>query len=456
MAKKVGSFLTGLRGEHASLDEVLAGKVVDKQYRLIDLQRANVYYDKKHQQVTIQRPDIANNIQVPVRPAFHDYMKKHGASVRYMTRNGTPWLTEEEKRDPKKTEDYFHALKSGPKQDVAMVNWQKTGNNPIRQTGHAALSVGELDLQPDTDAKGNPIDPRRVEGYEQHAGGSFYPSPSVWRERKAMGESKRRDTGDHDPSSHASGVLVRNSLKPTAVAAGAAAAAGAVATVLSGKKRGPIRTTIKAVTAGAAAYAGGYIAGSLQSSPGSIKIKDEKAAHGAMAILISPSQHDILEHSLVGLSRTYHGKYNVLKSNCADFAEDMLGLVGIDTHELVQTAMESAPSCDVPERRTMGERIAKNQIRPDRFSWAMKHLKSGDEGLIKVDGQEVCLQKFQVSGQSALLIEAADGGLLKYPPLTMLDHVLADAVEVAAPKGPARAEFAFNGRVRAAEAEHQR
>lgn len=456
MAKKVGSFLMGLRGEHATLDQVLEGKVVDKKYRLIDLQRANVTYDAASRHVTIHRPDIANNIRVPVREAFHDYMQKYGDSVRYMTRNGTPWLTDAEKSNPRKVEDYFTALKSGPKKDVAMINWQKTGNNPAIQTGHAALSVGELDLEPETGPDGKPVDPRNIQGYEQHAGGSFYPSPSLWRDRKAMNESKLRDTGESDPSNHARGVLVRNSLKPTAVAAGAAVAAAAAASAAGGKKRGPVRTAIKVVTAGAAAYAGGYIVGSLQTSPGSIKIKDEKAAHGVMAVLISPSQHDILEHSLVGLSRTYHGKYNVFKSNCADFAEDMMGLVGIDTHELVQTAMETEPACDVKERKSVGEHIAKNHIRPDRFSWAMRHLKSGKEGVLAVDGQDVCMQKFEVSGQSALLIEAADGGKFKHPPLEMLDRVLADGVGITAPKGPARAEFAFNERVRETNAGQSR
>lgn len=450
MSAKVGSFIKGLMGDNASLDEVLSGKVVDKQYRLIDLKRSNVLYDADNHTISIDKTrqvargrDVPPQIEVAISPEFHDYMEKHGDSVRYMTRNGTPWLTEQEKGDTQKVADYYEALKAGTRKDVAIINWRKT-HGATRDTGHSAVSVGELSF---ADENGEIADPRNIGSYEQHAGGSFYPSPSMWRDRKAMGESKLRDTGESEPSSHAQGVLVRNTIKPTAAAAAAGAAALA-ATTSKKKKGGALRTALRAATVGFATYAGGYVVGSTQTSPGSIKIQDEPSGHGVLATLVSEAQHDIMEHTLVGLSKTYHGQYNVFRSNCADFAEDMLDLIGLNTHELVQTAMETEPQCGTQERRKISEIAIPHTIRPDRNSWAMKQLETGENGVLNIDDQDLCLRKFNVSGQSALLIEAADGEKLKHAPLETLSKVLSEGIGLAAPKGPNRAEFTFNENVK--------
>jgi hypothetical protein len=453
MTAKVGSFMKGLRGEHATLDDVLAGKVVDKKYRLIDLARANVSYDSAKNSVTVHRAHISSSVHVQVRPEFHDYMKQYGHSVRYVTRNGTPWLTEAEKSDPEKTATYFEALASGPKEYLAFTNWTKTDGKKL-DTGHSSLSVGKLDLQPAEAPDGTPVDPRRVEGYDQHAAGSFYPSQSAWREQKAFAQAQRNDAGKENPSAHARGVMTRNSLKPSAAAAaagGAVATASALANRHSKKKGGPLRTALQIASVVSAGYAAGFVVAAVQSSPGSIRIKDEPRAHGLMATLISPAQHDILEHNLMGLSKTYHGKYNVFKSNCADFAEDMLRLVGVDARELVQTAMETEPAHGKKLRKPTEVAIPRH-IRPDRNSWAMREMQAGQEGLLKVDGQELSLRKIDLSGHSTIMIEASDGELLKHPPIEMMDRVLSLGMNISAPLGPNRAEFAYSGEVKTPKA----
>lgn len=448
MTDKVGGFLKGLRGEHASLDEVLAGKVVDKQYRLIDLTRANVSYDAQAGKVTIHRPAITSSVQVQVRPEFHDYMSKYGDSVRYITRNGTPWLTEAEQQNPEKAAAYFEALGTGPKEYLAFINWRKTDSKKL-DTGHSSLSVGKLELQPAEEPDGTPVDPRRIEGYDQHTAGSFYPSQSVWREQKAYTEARRNETGKEDASAHARGVMTRNSLKPTgaAVAAGGAiAAASAAANRRSKKKPGVLRTALQVASVVSAGYAAGFVVAAVQSSPGSIKIKDEPQAHGLIATLISPAQHDILEHNLVGLSKTYHGHYNVFKSNCADFAEDMLRLVGVDARKMVQTAMETEPASGRKHRKPL-EMAIPHHIRPDRNSWAMREMQSGQEGLLNIDGQDITMRRLNLSGHSAVMIEAANGEELKHAPITMMDRILSLGLEVSAPLGANRAELTYSNQV---------
>lgn len=446
---KVGSFIKGLRGEHASLDGVLSGKVVDKKYRLVDLKRANVSYDSASQTVTIHRNDSSNSVHVPVRRAFHDYMEKHGDTVSFMTRNGTPWLTEEEKNNPEKVADYYLALKAGPKQDLAIINWRKTDGS-TRDTGHSAVSVGELSLtEAEPEGKASEGKSRRIEEYKQHAGGSFYPSQSLWFDRKnhteTMKEATGRDTGE-DPSSHAQGVLIRNSLKPSA-AAGVAGAAAILAT-RGNKKGGKIRTALRAATVLGVAYSAGHVSGQLQSSAGSIKIKDEDVGHGVLATLITPSQHDLLEHSLVGLSKTYHGKYNVMRSNCADFAEDMMGVIGLNVNELVQAAMETAPQ-EGKKRRGVGERVVPHHIRPDRNQWAVRQLEAGQEGVIDVDGQDICMRQMEISGQSTLLIEAAEGEKFNGKPIDVLSKILSKGVSIDVPNNDMRhARFTYQPEVK--------
>lgn len=456
MAGKISSFFKGLRNEHASLDEVLSGKIVDKKYRLIDLNRANVIYDERTQTVTIDksvqaahRPNIPPQIQVQVNPAFHDYMRKYGDSVRYITRNGTPWLTEQEQGDPQQVTDFYEALKSGPKQDVAIINWRKTDG---KDSGHSAVSVGKLGYDGDFDDQ-QPENRRDIREYEQHAGGSFYPSQSMWIDRKSrsdhMKQALDRDTGD-DPKAHANGLLVRNSARPTAAAAGAGAATAALLYGGKGRKKGIIRTVLKAGVVATAAYTAGRATNILQSSPGSILIKDEERGHGILATLITDAQHDLMEHAIVGLGKTYHQRYNLLKSNCADFAGDMMSIIGLDTQSLVQAAMESEPATGKKPRPRPGQLIAPNHIRPDRNQWAIRRLESGDEGVVAVDGQDIAMRKLDISGQSALLIEAADGGMFQHKPLEMLSKVLSEGVGVSAPLGPNRAEFAYSEKVKAA------
>lgn len=456
MAGKVSSFFKGLRNEHASLDEVLSGKIVDKKYRLIDLNRANVIYDEKNQTVTIDkaaqasfRPGTPPQIAVEVNPAFHDYMQKYGDSVRYITRNGTPWLTEQEQDNAEKVGDFYEALKSGPKQDVAVINWRKTNG---KDSGHSAVSVGKLAYDGEMDEQ-KPEDKRGIKEYEQHTGGSFYPSQSMWIDRKSrsdhMEQARDRDTGD-DPKAHADGLLVRNSARPTAAAVGAGAATAALLG-RGKKKKGIIRTVLSAGAVATAAYTAGRVTNILQSSPGSILIKDEDRGHGMLATLVTDAQHDLMEHAIVGLGKTYHQRYNLLKSNCADFAGDMMGIIGLDTQSLVQLAMDTDPATDKKPRRRPGEIIAPNHIRPDRNQWAIRQLESGEEGIVDVDGQDIAMRKLDISGQSALLIEAADGDMFKHQPMEMLSKVLSEGVGVTAPLGPNRAEFAYGDKVKVAQ-----
>lgn len=455
MGKKLSSFMKGLRNEHATLDEVLSGKIVDKKYRLIDLNRANVTYDEQTHNITINKASQMGfrahitqpTVDVQINPAFHDYMQTYGDSVRYVTRNGTPWLTEQEQSDPRKVADYYEALKAGPKQDVAIINWRKTDG---KDSGHSAVSVGKLAYDGDFDEQ-QPQNQRGIKEYEQHAGGSFYPSQSIWVDRKSrsthMKQARDRDTGD-DPNSHANGLLVRNSARPTAAAVGAGVATAALLNGGKKKKGGIIRTIIKGGAVATAAYTAGRVTNILQSSPGSILIKDEDRGHGVLATLVTDAQHDLMEHAIVGLGKTYHERYNLLKSNCADFAGDMMEIIGINTQELVQAAMDTEPACGKKQRRRPGQMVAPNHIRPDRNQWAIRQLEDGQEGVVTVDEQDICMRKLNISGQSALLIEEANGDMFKHQPLEMLSKILAEGVGVSAPLGPNRAEFAFSDKVK--------
>src|SRR5690606_22971124 len=86
---------------------------------------------------------------------FHDYMDKYIGEVRYITDAGTPWLTRAEESDPayaQQRADYFDALKSGQNTDVVMIHWRST-NAKRKDTGHTAISVGQLRLIPSEDGQ---------------------------------------------------------------------------------------------------------------------------------------------------------------------------------------------------------------------------------------------------------------------------------------------------------------
>lgn len=441
---KVGSFIDGLRGKHISLDEVLSGKVVDKKYRLIDLTRDNVTYDAATNQITIHREDASQSVQIPVRPTFKAYMAKYGDSVHYVTRNGTPSLTPEEKSDPEKFADYYKALADGPKQDLAIVYWRKTDGRKL-DTGHSAVSVGQLEMEdaPDAPAAANDDAPRRIKSYRQHVGGSFIASQSLARDHKnhssTMKEATGRDTGE-DPSSHAQGILIRNSIKP---AAAALAAGVATYSATKGMKKRKFVKAIRAATAVGAGFGASQVVAAVQNSAGTIKLKDEQYGHGILATLVSPAQHDLMEHAMAGLNKTYYGEYNVLRNNCADFAEDMMSFIGLDLKELIQSAMTTKPGPG-HKRRTVAEHIIPRHIRPDRNQWAVERLESGLEGIIPIDGQEIYMRNIEVSGQSALLIETKEGEMFQQPPMEMLSTVLNKAVMLETPENnPEKTQFAY-------------
>ncbi|MCH2547623.1 MAG: hypothetical protein MK052_08450 [Alphaproteobacteria bacterium] len=447
------SFISGLKGEHSTLDEVLSGKTIDKKYRLIDLNHENVTYHPEKHQVVIDKPEMKTPVSVDIPKEFHDYMDKYADSVQFITRNGTPWLSEKEQQAEEpatanKIEDYYEALKTGPKTDVAVVNWRDT-NKKRTDTGHTAVSVGKLQLG---EAKTKLIGTSRiknVEGYDCHAAGSFWPSTSLWREASERANCSKR-TSDENPTAHARGLETRNTVKPlgSAVAAG-----GAVALLTRSRstKNGGLFSKVKAATRvaaiGGAAHAGAFVTAAAQSSPGTVKLTDEEKGHGIMATLISPAQHDIMEHTISGLGQTYHGKYNVFKHNCGDFAEDMLGKIGIDGRQLVKAAMES----DAQEgklKRTFTNAAIPRQVQPDRIKWAMKHLEEGNKGTVKVDDQDLTIRCFDMSGQSTMLVETVDGALFKQPPTQTLDRTLAEGIKISTRKGENRATFQFSNNVR--------
>lgn len=449
-------FIRGFKGEFPTIEEALTDQRISPDKRLIDLHSADVVYDAEGGTVTLP-PDFegGNPFTVLINPQFEDYMERYGENVRYITHHGTPWLSEAERENSGQLADYYRALKRGEKLDLAIINWRKT-NPAIKDTGHAALSVGHLNFddaayqftEDDIGPDGNLL-PRKqdVDGYESRYSGSYHPSSSgPWIDKHSrkehMDSMKQRVTGE-DPKAHAAGIVTRNALRPAGVAA-ATALAGGFAAGRSGGTFGSL--TAKLAGATTLAYTSGRVTAITQKAPGSVLEKEEKRGHGILATLITPAQRDIMEHMLHGMGKTYFSEYQLWGNNCADFTEHVMKEIGVNTEHLVTRAMEAEPDCKNKAARVAKALTVQSHIRPDRHQWATHTLADDrriETGELQVDGEDFLVHKLKFTGQSALLIETADEQMFKDKPLKTLSKVLQGGLAINPVNSARGSEFEF-------------
>lgn len=473
MGDRTKAFIRGWNQDFLSLEEALTH--ADAERFLIDLQAPDTVYslmseapngaEKEKHTVSFTRPNARTGEPVVhtvyVNPAFHDYMERYGDRTRYITDAGTPWLTRDQELgeiDPEQARAYYDALSTGPNQDVIMVNWRKT-NAAKKDTGHSAISIGTLNR-----AKGVAADdPNQVFEYQPDITGSFYPVtgplfrpmlpvlapiakyiPPLGRQvERGMKnnrhhlEAARERLGDNSVA-HSMGVAARDAVKPLSVAAASTVSvvvakhmvdlAKAEAKGEAGKEeRGRVLNGLATLMV---AYTAAKTTGILDAQTGVVLLKEEDRGSGILATLVTPAQMDIMQHALYGMYKTYHDKYNILGSNCADFADKMMEEVGLETSRILDEALGNQQE-NTEEKDGRFSRFAKAisvppHIRPSRVSWAFRNRKP-ISGEVEIDEQPLSVGLVKVNNQSTVLIETEDH-LFKNPPIETFQRVLKEAL----------------------------
>ena len=175
-----------------------------------------------------------------------------------------------------------------------------------------------------------------------------------------------------------------------------------------------------------------------------------------MATLITPMQRDIFEHNMYGLNKTYYKDYQILSHNCADFTENMMQEIGLNTHHMVDRAMKSEPQVGDFVRRAAKNLTIPSHLRPDRHQWATrKAIGEGKEietGELEVDGEKLLVRRIRVTGQSTVLIETENEDFFKDTPLETLGKVLTEGllIEPVEPKAgkPGSTRFGFSDQMK--------
>lgn len=450
----IQDFFKGVRAEFPTLEEALSDKRIEAEHRLIDLTSADVKYDAAQHSLTYT-PDGKTPVTVLVQPEFHRYMDTYADKTQFITRNGTPWLAPSERENDAQKDAYMEALKSGPKEDTALIIWRKT-NAATKDTGHATIAVGHLHTGAPSLAVSNVPD-QDIEGFSATEFGGYYPSQTVWVDRASRKDHMDRANSNvaaEDPKAHALGLMVRNAAIPTAVAA-STAIAGAVA-IARGKKKRPLANTLKAAAVIGVSYAAGRLTSIGKSATGTVMLKEDEGFHGTLATLVTPSQKDVMEHIIVGFNKTYSDKYNIMTHNCADFAEETFAHIGLNTHSMVQDAMETEPNLPNFGRKIAKQITLPSSMRPDRHQWAVRKLKSGQQGFVDLEGQKVSVRTLDISDQSSVFIETDDQSFFmdasgkKARSEDVLDKVFGDALRIAQVPGSRGTEFMFNTHAKAA------
>lgn len=373
----LNDFLLGLRGQFPTLEEALMHP--DSERKLINLHDPTTSYNPRQHAVYYLKDGKQHRL--PLDPAFRDYMRDYADSTHYVTDKGTPWLTRKQEYrnsiSQQQQDDYYFALTRGENREAVILNWLNTQK---METGHAALSVGSLDLA-DGSAETDEIP---LYEYTPEITGSYYGSTTPLLGKKHFSEyrdgSRVRKVSDDNPVAHAVGTTLRDGAAPLGSIVGGGLLA--VAALLhkskkSGaserKQREILKKGLFSVGTMTAASMAAVSSGLLVSSNGTLLMKEEMESTGMLATLITPAQRDIMEHSLYGVYQTYHEKYNILNNNCADFATKMLQDISIDLDAAVRRAMEQEPPRSLSQRATQP---IPQHIQPGRAGWALRNRTS--------------------------------------------------------------------------------
>ena len=455
------AFMRGARHEFMSLEDALTHPKAER--FLIDLQAPGVDYDAVKQRVTFTRTDPTkkqtHTHTIDINPQFHQYMQDYGSETRFITDAGTPWLTRDQELDYNGSQEqkdaYYQALSAGPNQDVVMLSWRKTVAKK-KDSGHTALSIGTLNLADGSSDQ----DAVPIYEYEPEISGSFYPSTGpLFRPGKLALKpiaehipalEKRlhhsslntdqhlqaaRDRHGENPMAYSIGVTARDSVEPVGAAVGAMV--GITVTkkmvdLIRGKQSGAMDDkAVEVALKGLALLTAGYLAakatGALDMATGVVLLKEEERGSGILASLVTPAQLDIMQHTLYGMYKTYFDKYNILSSNCADFADKMMEDIGLQTSKLLQEtiAVEDAKNVG-PVQKVLNTISIPESIRPSRISYAYRNRKPVT-GEVEIDGQKLAVSLVSVSGQSSVLIET-DNQLFNEPPIQTFQKVLKEGI----------------------------
>lgn len=449
-----------------SLEEALTYPKSKK--RLIDLHATDTRYDPITHRVAYTHDGVKHTI--PVSESFRVYMAKYADQTHYMTENGTPWITrsqEQDHPDPQQIIDYYQALGRGENQSVVLLNWRKSAAK-FNDTGHSSLTAGHLDL-----AKGSSEqDPVPLYEFTPDISGSFYPSTGpLFRPGKLLlaplaervpaleklfhnyfintdqhiTAAKERH-GDH-PVAHTLGVVAKDSALPLSVAAGTMVATAVGKKIFDlvrdqqDKKDDTIvETAIKGLALLTLGYAAAKATGALDEATGVVLLKEEERGSGILASLVTAEQIDIMEHTLYAMYKTYYHEYNILRSNCADFADRMMHDIGLDTRAILDEAIAQDLAPKNAFQRLVDKVRIPEETRPSRPSFAFRNRKS-NTGKVTVDGQDLSVSLVAVGSHSSVLVETNDH-LFKNPPIETFQKILEKGLTLA--KDPVgNYEFSF-------------
>jgi hypothetical protein len=464
----LNDFLLGLKGQFPSLEDALCKS--ESERKLIRLESPLASYDDETHCVYYMQDGSRHAL--PIDPAFYDYMRGYANRTLYVTDKGTPWLTRAQEELQGQTDEqqiaaYYTALCGGENREVAMLNWSNT-NLSRKDTGHAALSVGSLNL---TDGSLE-TDDVPIYDYEPEISGSYYASTTPFLGTKHIENylkaSRERRVADTNPVAHAAGTTVRDSVPILSVLLGGTMASLAIKhhnAAKAGKSERELqRMTRKAIgTMGTLAAVGSLTAatGIFSSANGTLLMKEEKDGSGILATLITPAQRDIMEHSLYGVYLTYHQKYDILNHNCADFAQQMFEDININLTQAIDDAKAQRGPRSIMQRITGSFKVPAH-IQPGRMGWALRHAKP-ETATIEIEPETQALrdapqQKPEILhvspittvGESSVLIEKPDRHKhFREPPIETFKAVMKQALSLQQDPESKRYHFAFQPHVQA-------
>ena len=429
----IQNFIKGFNREFLSLEESLCHPNAERQ--LLDLRGHDIghTWDPSLKQYIVSYKKDGQTQTLFIPKQFNQYIRQYG--VEFITDNGTPWLSREQKQigiPDAQSKDYYKALAEGENREIVLINWS---NTDLRrgETGHSSLSVGTLDL-----ADGyTETDKVPIYEYTPEISGSFYPSIAPVMRRapdyvKHHTDAAKARHGDH-PVAHSLGVTARDAILPVSAAVGSGVAmyvAARMSGLIKDKQEGKkvnVDAALKSIGLVLIAHAAGKKAGQFKTSTGAVMLKEEEKGAGVLATLVTPAQMDLMEHALYGMYRTYHEKYNLLSSNCADFSDKMMQEIGLDTRKILDEAVaeDKAEERNIPQKVRARAKTPEH-IRPSRLSWAYRNRKP-ETATVKVDGQPVSVSRLDVDGQSTVLIESSKFKFEK-PPIETFQTVLKDVL----------------------------